>query len=218
MIAMLMLATGALFAQGFGGGMGGNTAMVSTPKGLFALRAGVLAKINPATLKTEQVLEMFGAMPAAPAQGADEQTRRAYFTELQRRNAPAIMLVKDNSLLLLIGDGFARISQDDITKLEASASLKDPNAAADGGNNPFGRMAEPMPGTLLLTNTLVVMRSKMIYSINIADGKYTSAALDAKLQPQQMPRMGGGPGGGGAAGGGGRNGGGGNAGGGGGNN
>jgi len=208
-VMILLLAAGAIFAQGFGGGMpmGGNTLMVNTPKGLYALRAGVLAKFNPTTLKTDQVFELFGAMPTPPAAGADRTAMQTYFTELQRRNAPPIMLVKDDSLIVVIGDSFGRFNQDTL-KAEATANLAAPGAAAPAAG---GRTrGEGEPGYLLVNNTLFLMRGTELLSINVTDGKILArTALPKELQPQQMnfPMGGGGNRGGGNRGGGGGNGG-----------
>jgi|GEM_PF-2378513 len=200
-VTIMLLATGAIFAQGFGGfggGMpgGGNTLMVNTPKGLFALRGGVLAKFNATTLKSEQVVELFGPMPARPADNNNREAMQAYFTELQRRNAPPIMLVKDNSLLVVIGDIFGRFKQDTLEK-EAIGYLSAPGAAATDGR---GR-GEGAPCYLLVDNTLFLMRGAELLSISITDGKVTRQPLPKELQPQQFDfRMGGDRGGGGGGG------------------
>jgi hypothetical protein len=193
-LTTLLLATGALFAQGFGGGMpggnSGNPLMVSTPKGLFALRGGVLAKFNPTTLKSEQIFELFGPMPERPANATDRDAMQKYFTELQRRNAPPVMLVKDNSLLIVIGDGFARLEQDTL-KVEATGDLRAPGAAAPAGGR--GR-AEGAPGYLLVNNTLFLMRGTELLSVSVTDGKVLARSpLPKELQPQAMtlPNMGG---------------------------
>jgi len=193
-VMMLLLAAGSLLAQGFGGGMPGgnigNTLMVNTPKGLFALRSGVLARFNATTLKTEQVFELFGPMPQRPADNNNRDAMQAYFTELQRRNAPPIMLVKDNALLIVIGDGFARLDQDTL-KVEATGDLRAPGAGADGR----GR-GEGAPGYLLVNNTLFLMRGTEMLSISVTDGKVlTRSPLPKELQPQQFDFRMGGPGG-----------------------
>lgn len=203
-MSMLLLAAGALFAQV---AQSGGALMVNTPKGIYALRGGVLAHIDVATLKADKEMLLFDKMPAPPADGADNATRMAYFAEIQKRNAPALLLVKDNSLLIVIGDGFARVNQDTL-KSEASASLKDPNEAPDPNQGRFVRQ-EPAPGYLLVGNTLFLMRSKEMMAINITDGKIiTRAPLPADLQPVQYTGRGNGGGGGRGPGGGGNGGGG----------
>lgn len=192
MIALLLLAAGMALAQGFGGmgSAGGNTVMVNTPKGLFTLRNGVLARYNATSLKLEQELQLFGPAPTAPADFTDRAAVQKYFTDMQQRMAPAIMFARENSLILVVGDGFARINQETLkpeatTKL-AAATAPDPNAQ---GN----RTTEPTPGYLAVENILFLMRGKEIMSINMQDGKIVArASLPQELQTLQFNRFGGG--------------------------
>jgi len=192
-VLILLLAAGALLAQGPGGGgmqVTGNTLMVTTPKGLFVLRNGVLGKFDPATLKSVMTLELFGPLPAAPAAG-DRDARQAYSTEVQKRMAAPILLVKDNALLIVIGDGLARIDQD--TLKSDALTLNSPNAPAPTGQ--FRQ--EGAPGYLLLGNTLYLMRGTEILSIDVANMKILARGpLPKELQPLQF-NFGGGFGGGG---------------------
>ena len=183
--AVLLLATGLLFAQGFnpgfGGGNAGQTLMVNTAKGLFVLRGGSLAKFDAATLKLAQIFELFGPAPAPPAQNADRDTMTKYYTEMQRRAAPAIMVPKENSLLIVVGDGFAKINQDTL-KVEKTADLRAPGAAtADAGN----RSREGTPGYLVVGDILYLVRNTEMLAISTTDGKVTRAALPKELQIQQ---------------------------------
>lgn len=197
LVMCVLLLAGALFAQNTA--QYGGTAAVNTPKGLFMLRGGVLGKINTATMKVEKEMALFGAMPAAPAEGADNAARMAYFAELGKRNAPALLLVKDNSLLVIIGDGFARINQDTLTT-EKPLSLKDPNEVVDPNQRGFRQ--EPVPGYTMVGDTLFLIRSKEAMAIDVKEGKIiTRAPLPADMQPAQNNyRGGGGPGGGGTRG------------------
>lgn len=201
-VLILLLAAGALLAQGPGGGgaqgpggggmhVTGNTLMATTPKGLFVLRNGVLGKFEPATLKSTAVLELFGPLPAAPAAG-DRDARQAYSNEVQKRMAAPIMLVKDNTLLVVIGDGFARIDQE--TLKSDALSLTSPNAPAQADGRGFRQEGEP--GYLLVGNTLYLMRGMEILSIDIANMKILARGpLPKELQPLQF-NFGGGFGGG----------------------
>ena len=57
------------------------------------------------TLKALPVLELFGPAPAMP-QGAAAQDRQAmqtYMTAMAQRNAPAIMVPSEDSLLIIVG-------------------------------------------------------------------------------------------------------------------
>jgi len=202
MSMVLVLAAGALFAQApapVTGPNTGSTVLVNTPKGLFALRDGVLAKYDIATLKPAQELQLFGPMPAPPADFTDNTARQKYFSEFQRRTAPAIMIPKDTSLLVVVSDGFARINQDTL-KVEASADLTPAGGTttAAGGGMGRGFQQAAAPGFLLNGNTLYVMTGKEMLSINITDGKILArTALPQDLQPLQMNFPGGGgPGGG----------------------
>ncbi len=199
LVCVGLLLGGALFAQV---APNGGALMVNTPKGIFALRSGVLARIVPATLKVDKVMQIYGALPEPPGQGSDREAFQKYYAEVAKRNAPAILLVKDGDLLLVTGDIFARINQDTL-KVEATANLKDSTETAD--LNQRGFRQDPAPGYLLVNTTLYLLRAKEIVSVNIADGKLTRQPLPAQLQPAQVNYMGGGNRGGGIPGGGGRN-------------
>ena len=192
MSLVLLFAAGALFAQTAAGTTQagpneGGTVMVNTPKGLFVMREGVLAKYDLATLKQEKELELFGAPPAAPAADADRETRTKYFTEIARRAAPALLIPKENSLLLVIGDHFASISQDTL-KVEVTGDLTPlvkPTETAGGMG--FGMRSESAPGYLLTGNTLYLMRGTEILAVSITTGKVlVRSALPKELQPTQM--------------------------------
>jgi hypothetical protein len=204
-----LLLCGALFAQAPAGGgrtttMDTGTLMVNTAKGLFVLRAGVLAKFSVPALKQQLMMQVWGPMPAAPADFSDREATSKYFTEMQRRLAPALLLAKDNSILVVVGDGFLRVNQDTL-KTEAMTDLRDPAAApadanAGGGNRfgGFGRQNEPSLGYLLADTTLYLMRAKEMVAINITDGKILARTpLDKELQgiAFTMPNFGGNRGG-----------------------
>lgn len=209
LLAMFVLAAGSLFAQGIGGGMTpgagqGGTILVNTTKGLFALRNGTLAKYNATTLKQVQELSLFGAAPEAPADATDRAAMMKYYTDLQRRQAPAIMIAKDDSLLVVIGDGFARINQETL-KPEATATLTAPGATTDAATPAAARITEPTPGYTLSGDTLFLMRGTELIAITVTDGKILSrVTLPKELQPVQMFGGRGGAGGGAGGAGGGR--------------
>jgi hypothetical protein len=200
MTVTLLLAAGALFAQGFmpGGGGNANTIMLKTDKGLFALRNAVLVKYDATTLQQVGEYQIFGPAPTMPVDRTDQQAMQDYRTGLQKRQGPAVMIATKDSLLIIIGDGFGRIDMDTL-KPEAKASLVppvDPNAVPPA--NPVRAAAEPAPGYVLSDNTLYLMRGKEVLSINITDGTILArTALPTELQPAQNM---GGRGGGGAAG------------------
>ncbi|HEX2948122.1 MAG TPA: hypothetical protein VHV83_00890 [Armatimonadota bacterium] len=194
----LMLASIPLLAQGFGrmpmmNMGGGNTVMVSSTKGLFALRNGVIVKYTISPFQQAQELQLFGAAPQAPTDTTDQAAMQKYYADVQRRVASAIMLVKDNSLLVVIGDGFARINQDTLA-VEATGDLRSQEAIdgiATTGRNAMA-LAEGAVSYLLVDNTLYLMRGTEMLAISITDGKATHVALPKELQPMQMamPQMG----------------------------
>ena len=197
MFGLMLLAASALFAQGYGGMGGGNALLVNTPKGLFALRAGVLAKYDAATLKPLAVFPLFGAAPEAPGANADRTAYQAYFAEMARRTVPAVMIPKDDSLLIIIGDAYARINQETM-KVEAKQDLHTPGATADAGGR---TQTEPAPGYVMAGNTLYLLRGKEMLALSISDGKILDRSpLPKELQTLQMNGMGRRTGGGGAGG------------------
>lgn len=190
MILALLLAASALFAQGFGGfggGMfgaaGGNTILLNTPKGLFALRTGVLVKFDIATLKPVDVYSLFGDAPEQPKDMTDRTAVQKYYQDIMRRQAPAVMLATDDSLLIVIGDGFARLNQDTL-KVDATADLRVPGATDAAAGMP--RMPEGAPSYILVGNTLYLMRSKEMMAISIMDGKIQRTNLPKELLPADM--------------------------------
>ena len=69
MAMLLLLAAGALFAQGFNGGNAGATAttiMLKIDNAVYALRSGVLVKNDATTLKQLGELQLFSPAPAMP--------------------------------------------------------------------------------------------------------------------------------------------------------
>ena len=137
--------------------------MEVTENGFFVLQNGTLLKYDPATLKAQGTVELFGPLPnpqarqapaAVPAQadkpaalnaqqppfaqpaqqaqdapGANEQLRQ----QTLRRSAPAVMLIKDPSLLIVVGNTFFRVNQNTLA-IEAKGTLGDnnnPNAAVN---------------------------------------------------------------------------------------
>ncbi|MHB9026609.1 MAG: hypothetical protein ACYC7E_20955 [Armatimonadota bacterium] len=194
-VCVVLLAAGALFAQGTDSGSKTGTGessaqLVFTTKGLFALRSGVLVKYDVATLKPAlPPFELFGKAPDPPAANADQPIQQKYRTEMMRRMAPAMMVPKDNSLLIIIGDGYARINQDTL-KVEAKADLKNPTAAPEAET---GRpRTEPAPAYALVENTLYLLRGTEMLALSITDGKIINRSpLPKELEPIQFNFFGG---------------------------
>ncbi len=96
---------------GGGGFLGGSTGtMVNTAKGVFALRDGILVKFDLKTVKLQgNTLELFGPMPKRPEgdRRANAEAFRAWGAELAQRSAPAIMIPKDDALIIVIGTSFS---------------------------------------------------------------------------------------------------------------
>jgi hypothetical protein len=210
---LVALTTGALFAQGgmMPGADNGSTVMLNTDKALFVFRNAALVKYDLPTLKPNLVLPLIPT-PEAPAEGADGAARMKYYTELAKVRTPALLLAREKSLLLVMGDAFYRISQETL-QIEAQADMKTPEAAGAPATTMM-RATEPVPNYLLEGTTLYLVRSKELLTLNVMDGKIQSRqALPKELQPLQMGgfrgtrggengNRGGGQGGGGAAGGG----------------
>jgi hypothetical protein len=177
-----------------GQGTGSSTTLtVNTTHGLFVLRSGVLAKYAMDPLKQVQVLQLFGSTPEMPTDMTDSAAMQKYMAALQRRQAPAIMLVKNNALLVVIGNGFARINQETL-QIEVQTDL----AATPPANEAPGasRAADTaVSGYLLVENTLYLPRNTELLAVSVTDGKVLSRlALPQEMQPAPMMLMGG-PGG-----------------------
>ena len=186
MTVLLLLAAGALFAQGFTGGNGGaasTTIMLKTDKAVFALRTGVLVKNDATTLKQLAELQLFGTAPVKPTDPTDQTAMQDYRTQMMKRLAPALMFATKDSLIVIIGDGFWRISQDTLTAA-VTTSLAVPGEPATPAARPG---AEPVPGYILDGTTLYLMRAKEELSINITDGTILArVALPDELQPVNL--------------------------------
>lgn len=186
--ALLVVSTLCVLAQGPGGGRssgGSDTLMVNTPKGLFVLRGGALARFDMITLKQLGVLELLGAMPAPPADQNDRNAMMVWYGEFNKRRAPAVIIPKDNSLLIILGEDFVRISQDTLA-VEAQASLAAPKKEGDAPQQGF-RMPQT-PGTLLVGDLLYVINGTEIISINTLNGKIIQRKdVPKEMLPVQMP-------------------------------
>ncbi|MHB9133942.1 MAG: hypothetical protein ACYDBB_22980 [Armatimonadota bacterium] len=90
---------------------------VATPQGFFVLRKGVLAKFNIDTLAPEGQVNLFGALPAAPAADTEWSTRLHYASECVLRIVPASMQADGDDLLLLIGDQYIRVDANSLQVL-----------------------------------------------------------------------------------------------------
>ncbi len=174
-IVAVILSASCLFAQIYMGDMPregsvGSTQMVYSSHGLLVLRTGVLAKYNPQTLQEVQVFELFGPAPESPEDSTDRAGQQAYFAEMQRRMAPALMLTHEDSLLIIVGNGFARIDQETL-KVEATADLTMPE---EGEGTESGRdlsWAQPAPTYLLVGQTIYLTRSNEVLALDVTEGK-----------------------------------------------
>lgn len=163
---LLTLALGA-FAQAIGPMMAGrnDAVMLGTEQGLFVLKSGTLAKLDPATLMPAMPpFELFGAMPAQPA-GGDQEAWQAYMKAMLQRTAPALLIPHGKDLLVVIGENFARIDQETFG-LAVGVSF-----AREGAEQPMVFRPEPVPQYVVLGDVLYLLRDTETIAINIEDGK-----------------------------------------------
>jgi uncharacterized membrane protein YgcG len=173
---------------GMRGGMNTQqTLLVNTLKGIFMLRNGVLARFSLDAKADGAPLSVFGPMPAMP-QNADQQTMMKFMQEEQKRNAPAIMVTKDNLLLIVIGDAFFRFDIEKMAQVGEITGLAAADAPAAGQQGM--RMPEAAPGYLVVGNTLYLARATELLALDITTGKINSRLPLAK-ELQQTPRQGG---------------------------
>ena len=190
-IVAVILSASFVFAQEYMGDMpreasAGGTQMLYSPHGLFVLRTGVLAKYDLQTLQEVRVFELFGPTPELPEDSTDRAGMQAYFAEMQRHMAPALMLPYEDSLLIIVGNGFARIDQETL-KVEATADLTMPE---EGEGTESGRdlsWAQPAPTYLLVGETIYLTRSKEILALGVTEGEILGRApLPEKMQSAPM--------------------------------
>ena len=199
-VCVLVLATVGAYAQFPGGGMmpGGmmfgqsNGALLeSTSKGVFALRNGVLAKFDTKTLQLAGSVELFGPMPAAPQPGLQQNGSgaiREWHMQVAKRSAPAIMLHKDDSLIIVIGSSFFRVNEDTLV-ISAQSDLTAPNAAPAA---PGRMMMQPAtaPAYKLEDDHLLLLEDTELISVNTQDGTVVGRTPlpDAMIPSPMMPR------------------------------
>ena len=174
-IAVVIVSASSLFAQGYTGGTPGegavgSTQMVCSSHGLFVLRTGVLAQYDPQTLQEVRVFELFGPAPELPEDSADRAGMQAYLGEMQRRMAPALMLIHEDSLLIIVGNGFARIDQETL-KVAATADFTMPEEGEGTESGRGLRRVEPAPTYLLVGQTIYLIRSQEILALGVTEGE-----------------------------------------------
>lgn len=196
LMVVLLLAAGAIFAQGFQPFMGANNTansqMVNTDKGLFVLRNGVIAKYDLKTLQQDpKTLSLFGPEPTRPT---DQAAMQQYMAAMQQRQAPALMVAKDNFLYVIIGNGFAKINQDTLELATPALDITTPTDPTDvetaAGVQRYA--VEPVPSYVIVDSTIYLFRSKEVLAISLTDATIlTRSPLAKELRPAQMNAMGG---------------------------
>ncbi len=190
-MAAVIASASCLFAQIYMGGTlregaVGSTQMVYSSHGLFVLRTGVLAKYDPQTLQEVQVFELFGPAPKLPEDSTDRAGVQTYLGEMQRRMAPALMLTHEDSLLIIVGNGFARIDQETL-KVAATADFTMPE---EGEGTELGRglrRVEPAPTYLLVGQTIYLTRSNEVLALDVTEGEILGRTpLPEEMQPAPM--------------------------------
>jgi len=156
--------------------------MEATQNGLFMLRAGVLVRFDPVTLKQTGVpIELFGKAPEQPkiADKLGDQEIAAlqkWQQEMAKRTGPTAVLTKDDLLLIVIGDTFFKVSQKTgVTELTTDLAVKeDPAAPAAMAARPtITRNSNQVtaPTLKLNGNILYIYRNEQLISVNTTDGK-----------------------------------------------
>ena len=174
-------------SNGIGAMMRGT--VLYTDMGLFALRGGVLLKIDPKTMQVQgDALELFGPAPKFPEKTYQEDPGAftAYYAEVNQRLAPAIMLVKDRMLLVVIGTKFVRVNMDTM-KIEVNRDFRNDNDTDPG---PVGVSAVPLAYELH-GKTLYLLRLREMVALNTDDGANVHTPLPElmikQLNPYQKP-------------------------------
>jgi len=199
-ILILALAVAALGAVGIQGTTGANGSangigamlrgtVLYSDAGLFALRGGVLVKIDPKTMQVQgDALELLGPFPQFPEKTYQEDPGAftAYYAEVNQRLAPAIMLLKDRMLLVVIGTNFFRVNLNTM-KVEVKSSFAGPNDAGGSAGGP----GNPPPAYELHDNILYLLRIREMVAVNITNGDAARVALPEpmikQLNPYQKP-------------------------------
>ncbi len=82
--------------------------------GVYVLRCGALAKLDPRTLAPVKVTELYGAVPTPTAKAAAAEIQAACINRAQRLLPPA-MLLQGHGLVIVQGDDFFQVDTDTLT-------------------------------------------------------------------------------------------------------
>ncbi len=181
-VLLCLLALGAPAQGPLWPGASAHGALVATEHGLFVLRAGTLARMDPQQLTPAlPPLELFGPMPEPP-QGNDPAAWQAYAKAQLLRLTPGVLIPCHEDLLVVIGEHFARIDQQTF-EVKVGVSF-----AREGAAPEAPRLASP-PLYHLDGDTLYLLRDTEMLAINIQDGRlHNRAPLPPALQGRAMGR------------------------------
>jgi len=151
---------------------------IATADGVYVLRCGGLAKLDPRTLEPLKVTELYGPM-AALAENADKNARETASLDRAQRLMPAAMLVQEKALLIISGDHFFRVNMDTLAIEKQSTLTQTAGAALAGRINQLAALGQPQlrPGK----QGLIMVRGKELTVISPADGAAHPVPLPAAL-------------------------------------
>ncbi|HEY3415275.1 MAG TPA: hypothetical protein VGM23_00195 [Armatimonadota bacterium] len=175
-----------------------STVLLLMPQGLFALRSGVLARVDPKTLDQQKTVELLPPLPPQP-EGANMagEAMVQWLREWAKHSYPAVMLPEGTDLLILIGDQFIRVNA---TTLETkfNVSIAPQQAQPQDANT---RAMELLKPPVLLRDAksalLYVTRVRQLTALDVNTGQVVSEKPLPEtmfLTPLQLMRPGG-PGG-----------------------
>lgn len=146
----------------------------STPRGVFVLRNGVLAQLDPQTLQPKTMLDLFP--PVAPAAPRAPFATAPEIPNVERMY-PASLLLLEDDLLILIGDRLFRVDAA-AGKLRYDADLSGPFGQAA---NRWRELVAP-PALELKGDILYIVRATQMCAVDVREGKL----LRTVLLPTQM--------------------------------
>lgn len=147
----------------------------ATPDGIFLLRYGALAKLDPHTLEPIKVTELFGAVTNID-DTATAETKTIASLDRAQRQLPPVMLTQGKELLIISGDTFFRVNAETLAiSRQSTLTQVDDNALVQRMNL---LISYGQPQVQMTKKGLYVTRGRECLLVNPVDGA---------VQPLSMP-------------------------------
>jgi len=150
----------------------------ATPRGLFLLADGVLARYSPGLAQCV-TLQLLPPLPPLPPEGNDRQAQQQWFTERALRGTPAAMLPAGEMLYVVYAGILFRVNQNTLTvektPLDPQPPHEDPRRLQNASTPPLLK---------LQADTLYIIRQFDLLAVDVQAGAViTHADLPREMAP-----------------------------------